>query len=131
MAPARADSPGGTTLPVRKRPALAQASKVLTLWVHENASHFAQHDCVVNPEILPNIRPGQVLRLSLSKGSQQQQMSSGSPAQTQQHKQQQQTQTQSDRQPSLTEPIIVQVADIDKSQMPKQLQVRLRLIFME
>ncbi|KAH8555450.1 hypothetical protein BGW37DRAFT_525517 [Umbelopsis sp. PMI_123] len=128
MAPARAASPVATALQAHKQlPATRlQPSKVLTLWVHENSSTFANYDCVVNPEFLPNIRPRQVLRLHLSKGSQQQQqLASGSPAQTQHQKQQQQTQAQTDRHPSLTESIIVQVAEIDKSQIPKQLQISL------
>jgi hypothetical protein len=132
MAPARAASPVASAIKVHKPqpPTQPQPSKVLTLWVHENTSTFANHDCVVNPEFLPNIRPRQVLRLSLSKGSQQQQqLASGSPAQTQHQKQQQQTQAQTDRSPSLTEPIIVQVAEVDKSQIEKKLQVGIRYYY--
>ncbi|KAM3588807.1 vacuolar membrane-associated protein iml1 [Umbelopsis sp. WA50703] len=124
MAPVRAALPADGALPVFKPPAVPeQGSKVLTLWVHESSSPLAQHDCVVNPEFLPNVAPGQVLRVYSSKGSQQQQMSTGSPAQTQQNKQQQQTQAQSERQPSLTEPVIVKVAAVDKT--TKQLQISL------
>jgi hypothetical protein len=127
MAPVRAALPADGALPVFKPPAVPeQGSKVLTLWVHESSSPLAQHDCVVNPEFLPNVAPGQVLRVYSSKGSQQQQMSTGSPAQTQQNKQQQQTQAQSERQPSLTEPVIVKVAAVDKT--TKQLQVSILYI---
>lgn len=132
MAPARAASPVASAIKAHKPqpPTQPQPSKVLTLWVHENTSPFANHDCVVNPEFLPNIRPRQVLRLTLSKGSQQQQqLASGSPAQTQHQKQQQQTQAQTDRSPSLTEPIIVQVAEVDKSQIEKKLQVGIQIRF--
>ncbi|KAI8576187.1 hypothetical protein K450DRAFT_274948 [Umbelopsis ramanniana AG] len=128
MAPARAASPVASAIKAHKPqpPLQPQPSKVLTLWVHENTSTFANHDCVVNPEFLPNIRPRQVLRLTLSKSSQQQQqLASGSPAQTQHQKQQQQTQAQTERSPSLTEPIIVQVAEVDKSQIEKKLQISL------
>lgn len=122
MAPVRAALAEDGALPIFKPPAIPeQGSKVLTLWVHEGSSPLAQHECVVNPEFLPNVAPGQVLRVWSSKGSQQQQMSTGSPAQTQQNKQQQQTQAQSERQPSLTEPVIVKVAAVDKT--TKQLQV--------